>query len=472
MDYQEFLKRKHLTAHESGFAVNADEIHPMLFDWQNEIVRWACRIGKAALFEECGLGKTLQQIEWARLVMKHLYQIGAKCTNVLIVAPLAVAHQTIKEGAKIGVSIQYVRHQDEVIPTNSIYITNYDMLKEFDGSLWGGVVLDESSILKNYTGQTKRLILEMFETTPYKLACTATPAPNDHLELGNHAQFLNVMQSNEMIQRWFINDTMAAGSYRLKRHAETDFWRWVTSWAVCISKPSDLGYSDLGFDLPPLNMESIIVSVDHSRAWDAGQLVISESLSATGMWKEKRATMSDRCDKAGEIIDGSELPWIIWCDTNDEADYLRGLFPQAVEVRGSDTIKEKERKLDAFTNGDAQIIITKSDIAGFGLNWQHCHKQAFVGMTYSFEKFYQAARRSWRFGQKYAVDAYLIYAESEGNIRKTLEEKQKSHQAMQKSMNKAMRYQGLGKMRDLRPSFDYIANKTMTVPSWLESYND
>lgn len=471
MNYQEFLKQKHLTAHESGFEVSASDIHPMLFDWQNEIVRWACRIGKAALFEECGLGKTLQQIEWGRLAMKHLYQIGAKCTNVLIVAPLAVAHQTIAEGLKIGVSVKYIRHQAEAVPTNSLYITNYDMLKEFDGSQWGAVVLDESSILKSYTGATKRMILDMFETTPYKLACTATPAPNDHLELGNHAQFLNVMQSNEMIQRWFINDTMAAGSYRLKHHAELDFWRWVTSWAVCISKPSDLGYSDAGFDLPPLNIESVIIGVDHTRAFEQGQLLITESLSATGMWKEKRATMTDRCDKAGEIIDGSEEPWIIWCDTNEEADYLRGLFPSAVEVRGSDSIHEKERKLDAFTCGLAQFIITKSDIAGFGLNWQHCHNQAFVGVTYSFEKTYQALRRSWRFGQKYPVNAYLIYAESEGNIRKTFEVKQAAHVAMQKAMNKAMQSQGLGIRRDLRPVTAYTANLPMTTPEWLRTYD-
>lgn len=316
-EYQEFLKTKRLTARETGFTVSSADIHPMLFDWQNEIVRWACRVGKAALFEECGLGKTLQQIEWARLVVKHLKETGAACTRVLIIAPLAVAHQTIREGEKIGVIVRYIRHQDEAVE-GDIFITNYDMLKEFDGSGWGGVVLDESSILKAYTGATKRMILEMFESTPYKLACTATPAPNDHLELGNHAQFLNVMQSNEMIQRWFINDTMSAGSYRLKFHAEDDYWRWVTTWAVCISKPSDLGYSDAGFDLPPLKVEGVVVGVDHTRAFEQGQLLITESLSATGMWKEKRATLADRCDKAGEIIDGSEEPWIIWCDTNED----------------------------------------------------------------------------------------------------------------------------------------------------------
>jgi hypothetical protein len=471
VDYKSFLDQKKLAARETGFDVEKDQVHPMLFDWQNEIVRWACRIGKAALFEECGLGKTLQQVEWARLVRDHLHGQGAACWKALIVAPLAVAHQTVAEAAKIGVWVKYIRHQDEAGDAD-ICITNYDMLKEIDGSAWGGVVLDESSILKSYTGATKRMILEMFESTPFKLACTATPAPNDHLELGNHAQFLNVMMSNEMIQRWFINDTMAAGSYRLKRHAEDDFWRWVTSWAVCISKPSDLGYSDAGFILPELKVESVVVGVDHTRAFEQGQLLLTEALSATGMWKEKRATMADRCDRAGEIIDGSEEPWIIWCDTNDEADYLRGLFPEALEVRGSDSVKAKEEKLSAFTDGEAQIIITKPDIAGFGLNWQHCHNQAFVGVTYSFEKTYQALRRSWRFGQTRPVNAWMIYAESEGDIVKTLEQKQEAHKRMQMAMNKAMRSQGLGQKRDLRATRAYEAGRSMTIPGWLRSYHD
>jgi hypothetical protein len=471
-NYQEFLQSKHIAASETGFEVQAESVHPMLFDWQREIVVWACRIGKAALFEECGLGKTLQQIEWLRLAVKHLRVTRGSACRGLIVAPLAVAHQTIREGQKIGVEIVYIRHQDEVRDGQEIYITNYDMLKEIDGGQWGAVVLDESSILKNYTGATKRMILEMFDATPYKLACTATPAPNDHLELGNHAQFLGVMQSNEMIQRWFINDTMSAGNYRLKHHAEQDFWRWVTTWAVCISKPEDLGYRDDKFILPDLEIIPQIVKVDHSRAWGSGQLVLTESLSATGMWKEKRATMADRCDRAGEIIDGSEETWIIWCDTNDEADYLRGLFPNAVEVRGSDSIKDKEEKLSAFSDCRAQMIITKAEIAGFGLNWQHCPNQVFVGMTYSFETFYQALRRSWRFGQKVPVKAYVIYAESEGNIRKSLEVKQEQHRAMQRAMNGAMLEQGLGKVRDLRAAQAYITERTMKIPGWVRSNYD
>ena len=440
-DYNQFLNNKFVKVQSSGFDVPVEAINPLLFDWQREVVSWALKNGKAALFEECGLGKTLQQVEWAKHV--HAYTGG----SVLICSPLAVAHQTIREGAKIGVSISYIRHQDEVT-TPGVYITNYDMLKEISGEEWSGVVLDESSILKAYTGATKRMILEMFESVPYKLACTATPAPNDHLELGNHAEFLSVMRSNEMIQRWFVNDSMQAGGYRLKMHGASDYWKWVTSWAVCISKPSDIGYKDncpaYSFDMPQLIVKNEIVGVDHSRAFEKGELFVDGTLSATDMWREKKFTYKARCDRVKEIIGESPEAWIIWCETNDEADYLQKLFPQAVEVRGSDSVKEKERMLSAFTDGEAKIIITKSDIAGFGLNWQHCNNMCFVGVTYSFEKTYQALRRSWRFGQRQDVTAWMVTAESEGEILKTLSTKQDAHREMQRAMNEAMKANGLG----------------------------
>ena len=467
-NYQDFLHEKIVKIQSSGFDVPAEDINPVLFDWQRAVVLWALKNGKAALFEECGLGKTLQQLEWAKHVHAHT---GG---SVLVCSPLAVAHQTVREGQKIAVKVTYVRSQEEV-KEPGIYITNYDMLKEFDGGEWAGVVLDESSILKSYTGATKRMILDMFESVPYKLACTATPAPNDHLELGNHAEFLNVMRSNEMIQRWFVNDSMRAGGYRLKGHGARDFWKWVTGWAVCISKPSDLGYKDntpeYSFDMPELVMKNEVVGVDHSRAFAKGELFVDGSLSATDMWREKKHTYKDRCNRAKEVIGDSKDAWIIWCETNDEADLLQELFPQAVEVRGSDSIKEKERKLTAFTDGDAKIIITKSDIAGFGLNWQHCHNMAFIGVTYSFEKTYQALRRSWRFGQKQDVTAWMITAESEGQIMKTLEVKQKAHKEMQKSMNEAMKESGLG-ITDHRAVKVDITQRDETGKSWSMMLGD
>lgn len=445
-EYLDFLQNKAINFKTSGFKVVPADINPYLFDWQAEVVCWACNLGKAALFEECGSGKTLQFCEWARLVLKHT---GG---YILIVSPLAVARQTIKEGMKIDVKISYIRHQEEA-KCPGIYITNYDMLEHFDGSLWNGVVLDESSILKSFTGATKRMILDMFETTPYKLACTATPAPNDHLELGNHAEFLAVMRSNEMIQRFFINDSMSAGNYRLKHHAEKDFWRWITSWAVCLSKPSDLGYPDVceryTFDMPELIVHSEVVAVDQTRAWADGKLIVDGTISATSMWREKRETTKDRCERARDLVEDDHESTIIWCDSNAEADYLKLLFPNAVEVRGSDSIKEKERKLELFSDGIVSQIITKPEIAGYGLNWQHCHNVIFVGVTYSFEKTYQALRRSWRFGQTEDVQSWMIAAESEGDIVKSLSVKQAAHKNMQKNMNDAMSESGLGITRRL-----------------------
>lgn len=461
--YSDFIATKEVSASESGFDVSVDEIHPMLFDWQREVVTWALRLGKAALYEECGMGKTLQQLEWARHVANFT---GGK---VLICAPLAVAHQTIAEGAKIGVPVKYVRSGSSFAASvESVCITNYDMLKEFAGQEYAGVVLDEAGILKSYTGTTKRMILEMFDTVAYKLACTATPAPNDHLELGNQAQFLNVMDSNEMISRWFINDTMQAGHYRLKAHAAHDFWRWMTTWAVSISKPSDLGYADDGFILPELHITEQRVSVDHTRAWADGKLFITDALSATTMWEEKRETLHERCERAREIvatIDPSE-PIAVWCDTNAEADELKRLFPEAVEVRGSDTIKQKEDRLDAFIDGKTRMLISKCEIAGYGLNMQHCHNTIFVGISYSFEKLYQALRRFYRFRQEHDVEAHLIYAETEGNILKALKDKQDAHHMMQGEMNKAMREHGLGIHKKLTLS-DYKPGVTMEIPQWL-----
>lgn len=440
--YLNFLHTKNTKVQPSGFDLPEEALHPMLFPFQKFSVQWALRLGRAALFQECGMGKTMQQVEWAKHVAAHT---GGK---VLILAPLAVAHQTVAEGAKLGIHLEYHRSQETANASPAqILITNYEMLKAFDPTQFTGVVLDESSILKNFTGTTKRMILEAFETTPYKLACTATPAPNDHLELGNHAEFLGLMKSNEMISRWFINDTMSAGSYRLKRHAEKDFWRWVTSWAICLSKPSDIGFSDEGFELPPLHILENRIDVDHTRAHSQtdrdgqARLFLDAHLSATNMHREKRETTADRAARAAEIVASlpENEPVILWCDTNYEADELKRVLPDALEVRGSDSLKDKEARLSAFTEGTARLMITKADIAGFGLNWQHCAEQIFVGVSYSFERWYQAVRRSYRFRQTRPVNCHIIYAESEGSIIQTLKEKQTQFKEMQTKMNVAMR---------------------------------
>jgi DNA modification methylase/superfamily II DNA or RNA helicase len=444
--YEQVLLDKVLTVEDHGFSVDPSEINPILKLWQIMVVIWACKLGKAALFENTGLGKTFQYLEWARLVASHT---GRK---VLIVTPLAVAYQTIQEAARLGITAIYCRGQEEAESAGAqIIVTNYDMLKAFDGAYFGGVVLDESSILKNYTGKTKQLILEMFAATPYKLACTATPAPNDRLELGNHAQFLDVMDSTDMIQRFFINDTMEAGSYKLLKWADTTgpmgFWTWLSSWAVCISEPADLpGFDNGDFVLPELVIHEEIVSVDHSRAFEKGELVISGKLSATKLQKERAATLEGRVRYAREIYDhvGHEHPHtVIWCERDDEADLLVKLFPDFVEVRGSEKREVKEQKLRDFSEGKYPGIITKAKIAGYGLNWQHAGLHIFVGVSYSFENFYQSIRRSYRYRRIAAVHAYLIYAESEDNVRASLIRKERDYCDMQVKMNEAMRANGL-----------------------------
>lgn len=452
-EYQKFLQSKLQNVQISGFEVIESDINPMLFKFQNACVRWAVRLGKAALFEECGLGKTFQQVEWARLVAKHT---GGK---VLILAPLAVAGQTVLEAAKLGVDVKYVRDDSE-IGDNQIVISNYDRLHLFNTTQFDGVVLDESSILKSFMGKTKQALFEAFARTPYKLCCTATPAPNDHLELGNHAAFLDVMPANEMISRWFINDAMEAGNYRLKKHAAKDFWRWLTSWAVCLSEPKDLGaeYDEPQFVLPPLNViETRLAAAQASidRAWSEGRLIPDDSPSSTGMHKVKRESLDERVAEVKRIV--SEIKpseqILIWCDTDYEADALVEAVPEAVEVRGG--TKDKEAKLLGFAANDYSILITKASIAGFGLNYQNCSNQILVGVSYSFEKFYQAIRRSWRFGQTKEVNVNVIYAETEGNIMTILNHKQQIFKEMQKAMSEAVKQHGL---------FRDTGKLTLTVP--------
>lgn len=442
-DYQQFLKAKHARVEACGFDVNPDAINPMLFPFQRDIVRWALKLGRAAVFAECGLGKTPIQLEVARHIVERT---GGR---VVILAPLAVAHQTVREGVKFGVTVKFAHNSDE-IGDHKIIVTNYQKLHLFDTSAFVGVILDESSILKNFTGATKRKLVETFAETPFRYGFTATPAPNDYLEFGNHAEFLGVMPSNEMIARWFINDTMKAGAYRLKGHAEADFWRWLTSWAVSISEPRDLGdaYHMDSFKLPPLRMlEHHLQANDAAieRAWGEGRLLPDVAVSSTGLHAVKRESLADRVAKAREIYDAipDDEPVIIWCDTNYEADALKVAFPDAIEVRGDHSDAQKEELLNRFSDGGVRTIIVKPEIAGFGLNWQHCAHEIFVGVSFSFEKTYQALRRCWRFGQTKEVHAHLIYAETEGNVLETLRGKQEAFKIMQSSMNAAMREHGL-----------------------------
>lgn len=440
-DYQTFLTDKNPTVTATGFDVPLTDINPMFFPFQRAIIQWALQLGKAALFEECGLGKGGQSLEWAKHVAAHT------SGKVLILVPLAVAHQLVNEGEKFSVPVTYCASQDETGDAN-IIVTNYEKLKNFDPTQFAGVVLDESSILKNYTGKTKQKLIDAFRDTPYKLACTATPAPNDYLELGNHAEFLDVMPSNEMIARWFINDTNKAGNYRLKRPAEADFWHWVTSWAVCIRKPSDLGstYKMPGYDLPALNLIEHFIPSNRASidaAQSEGLLFPDTQVSATTMHTIKRASAGDRSTVVQSILAGIDPgdAVVIWCNTNYEADALLAAVPDALEVRGSH--RDKEDRLMQFSDGTARILITKPDIAGFGLNWQHCHEHICAGFDFSFEKFYQQIRRSYRYGQTEPVNVHLVVSEGESNILQTIRDKQAAFEQMQAAMSAAMQEHGL-----------------------------
>lgn len=427
MEYSTFLQTKRATVRAEGIEIELDALHEALFPFQVQIVQWALHKGRAAIFADCGLGKTFMQLEWGRQVHAHT---GG---DVLILAPLAVAGQTIAEGRKLGITVHLCRTQADVQP--GLNITNYEMLQHFDASHFTGVVLDESSILKSYMGKTKRALVDAFAQTPYRLACTATPAPNDVMEIGNHSEFLGVMPSPEMLMRWFINDTMKSGHYRLKGHAEKDFWQWVASWAISIRKPSDLGYSDEGFALPELQITRHYVDVDVTQGVNEGELFRAPTMSATNLHKEMRLTATDRAQAVADLVNNSGETWAVWCNTNYEADELVKRIPEAIEVRGSDSIPEKERKLMDFTEGRARVIITKPGIAGYGLNWQHCHKTAFVGLSYSFEDFYQATRRLYRFGQRQPVEVVIVAAETESTLVTTLERKIYAHLQMSESMN-------------------------------------
>lgn len=428
MKYDQFITEK--TKRSESFGFDPLSITAPLFDWQRHVVEWAVKKGRAALFEDCGLGKTAQQLEWASQVCR---KTGG---SVLILTPLAVAHQTADEARKFGLVAKVAECADDVAEPG-IWITNYEKLEKFDCDQFIGVVLDESSILKNFTGKMRKMLTNTFSNTPYRLCCTATPSPNDYTEFGQHADFLGICSPAQMLATFFINDTFNTGDWRLKKHAEKEFWAWVASWAACVSKPSDLGFSDEGYLLPALNLQTITVEVDHAAGASDGELFRHASLSATTIHKEMRLTSPARVAKIAEMVNASDESWIVWCNTNDESEQLARAIPDAVEVKGSDTSRQKEERIDAFTEGRARVIVTKAGIAGYGLNWQHCRNVAFVGLSYSFEDFYQALRRSYRFGQTKEVNAFIIQASTEDAIMRTIQRKIEQHKEMQNRMKLA-----------------------------------
>ena len=414
--YAEFLKRKEITSPSMGVEDYGD-LSPMLFDFQHKIVKWALSKGRSAIFADCGMGKTLMQLEWARCVPG----------DVLILTPLAVAQQTAAEARKFGMDAAVSRDGSRVAATT---ITNYQQLHKFDLSEYCGIVLDESSILKAYDGKTRTAIIEAAQAVDFRLACTATPAPNDHMELGNHAEFLGAMSRAEMLATFFVHDGGDTAKWRLKGHAEDDFWRWVATWAVTVKTPADLGCNAEGFDLPPMRLIEHLA--DSEFAQDG--LLFPVALSLTEQRKARKASMSDRVRIVADIANGSDSQWLIWCDLNAEGDALTKAIDGAVQVSGANTDEQKTERMLGFAAGNFRVLVTKPQIAGFGMNWQNCHNMAFAGLTHSYERFYQAVRRCWRFGQTNAVDVHVVLSEPERPVLTNIRRKEASAAEMASAM--------------------------------------
>lgn len=454
--YSEFLAAKRILAPACGFDVPESAIHTRLAPFQRDIVRWALKRGKAAIFAHTGLGKGWMQLEWLR-------QMNLRTeAPVLQLAPLAVAQQFQRESAKVGIPITLCKEQSDVRP--GINVTNYDRMERFDLKRFPAIAMDESSCIKDWTSRTAKTLIEALKDTPYKLCSTATPSPNDYAELGTHAELLDVMQRSQMLAMFFEHDGGETSKWVLKGHGKKPFFRFVSSWAVCLLKPSDLGHDDTGYDLPPLRMIEHLVKVDHSLATD-GMLFRVPDLSATGLHKEMRLTAEDRARKVADIVNAEpDEPWLIWVNTNYEADAIRALLPRVTEVRGSDKPEKKESALIGFADGTVKDLLSKSEIAGWGMNYQHCARMVFCGLSYSFEAMFQAIRRCWRFGQARPVHAHVVYADTEGPVLQTIRRKEAQYEELQREMNAAMREEQLAQ-RAAKHKYEHL--QQMRIPAWI-----
>jgi hypothetical protein len=451
--YQRFISSKGAAARSAGFAMAGSWD---LFPHQLATLEYACEKGRAAAFLDTGLGKS--RIE---ACAAEEFRIASGKPS-LILTPLAVARQMQRECAAVGVEARVIREDADV--WSGVNIANYERLPKLDTSRFGGVVLDESSILKSLSGPTKRMLCEAFADTPYRLAATATPAPNDHMELGNHSEFLGLLGSMEMLCRWFVNDTAKASQeWRLKGHAQQDFWRWVSSWSRAATLPSDLGGDDAGFVLPPLNYHLHTVNADITTDVPAGMLFRIPDGSATTIHKEKRLTLTDRVRTAAEIANTASGSVIVWCETNDESRALADAIPDAIEVHGSMSPEAKIEALDSFTFCKSRVIVSKPKLAGLGLNWQHASTVIFASVSHSFEQHYQAVRRAWRFGQTDPVDCHVVISDTEMPIWSNVQRKATDHAGMKRAMAQAMAgfQQSSGKTA-------YTRTATVQLPAFLK----
>ena len=454
-DYATFLERKQRVW--TGEPIPEVSLPDGLYPFQIALTRWALRKGRCALWAGTGLGKTAMQLAWAD-------QVRRGGGSVLILAPLAVNAQTVREGARFGVPITACRSQSDVT-LDRVAIANYEMLDHFDATAFDAIVLDESGILKNFSGTTKRALVAAFAQTRYRLCCTATPAPNDYLELGNHAEFLGVMPSNEMIMRWFTNDPMQAGRYTLKAHGAKDFWRWISSWAISLEKPSDIGCKDAGFDLPPLTIhERSVGAVDVDPP--PGRL-FRDAASATDIHQLLRASSTDRARAAADVIRSEPMAsWLIWVNTDYDADALHAVLPDITEVRGSDSPDIKATRLLGFADGTVRYLMTKPSVAGYGMNFQRCSRVIFLGLSFSFEQWYQAIRRTWRYGQTSAVDVYAFLSDNERTVLQVLKDKERAHIGLMADMISASREAVMDELSENAPLHQRATRPEVSGETW------
>lgn len=454
MDYAAFLASKQFRVVPSGFKMHGP-VNPKLFPFQKDIVRWALRKGKCAIFADCGLGKTAVQLEWAH----HVTQQTGK--PALIFAPLAVSQQTQREGVKFNVPVTVCRAQADCVA--GVNIANYEMVPHFTPEAFSGLVCDESSILKG-DGPMRKAITEFASRIPYRMAATATPAPNDHMELGNHAEFLGIMSKSEMLATFFVHDGGDTSKWRLKGHAETEFWKWVASWAVMIRKPSDLGYEDDGFNLPPIEYHQHTVAAE----WSADFLFPVEAQTLQERNGARRDSLDSRVKLCAALVNSTDRQFICWCNLNDESKALSSAIPDAVEVTGSDSQAHKEQSALRFVDGKIRVLVSKSAIYGFGMNLQNCANAAFVGLSDSWESVYQATRRVWRFGQQRPVHIHFITGELEGAVVRNIQRKEQQAAEMAEQMLSHMREINTAEIHGtVRESESYSPKQKIEVPSWL-----
>jgi superfamily II DNA or RNA helicase len=461
-DYARFLETKLVHAVPTGLA-SVPKLSDDLFPFQRDMVTWALKRGRAAIFADTGLGKTRMQIEWARVVSE------TAGVRVLILAPLAVAQQTAREGEKIGVKVTVSR--DKFDATDSpITITNYDRIHRYDASDYGAVVLDESSIIKHHSAKTFHALSEMFRGTQYKLCATATPSPNDYTELGTHAEFLGLCTRAEMLAEFFCHDGGDTSVWRLKGHARAAFWKWVASWGALLRRPSDLGYEDEGYALPGLTVRHHTIASDEKIARESGFLFVQEATDLMSRRKARRDSLSDRVSLCAEHVRAlGDAQAVVWCDLNDESDELRKAIPGSVEIRGNVDIDEKERRLRDFSEGRTRVLVTKASVTGWGLNWQQCNRTFFVGATDSWEAYYQAIRRFYRFGQRKIVEVDIYASDVEGSVVKNLLRKEALAKSMSEELSRETREMVLAEVRGQVRSTNVYSPGEIVVPGWIKT---